>query len=136
MLRRIFAFLRGPSPLTGAPATPRLKIYSAQSGYVYHYYYEGRRALGPGAAGGTEFVFRVSADRKSWLFVPVRLAEAALAGWQAAHARSLSPTERYAIAKLALFQAFVERAPERIGDAVRVRAADLDGIVATLGFEP
>lgn len=136
MFRRIFAFLRSPNPLTGAPATPRLKIYSAQSGYVYHYFYEGRRALGSGAASGTEFVFRVSADRKSWSFVAVRLAEAALVNWQAAHARSLSPTERYAIAKLALFQAFDERAPERISDAVRVRAADLDDIVATLGFEP
>lgn len=136
MFRRLFASFSKPNPLTGAPVTPRLKTYSAQSGYIYHYLYEGRRAFGPNDASGTEFVFRVSADRKSWFFVPVRLAEAELAGWQAAHARELSSAERYAIAKLALFQAFDERALERIGEAVRVRSADLDCIAETLGLEP
>jgi len=47
--------------------------------------------------------------------------------------RELSPTERYAIAKIALFQAFDERPlPAQMKDEVRVRQADVDAIVETL----
>ena len=31
------------APLTGAPAVRRQKTYSAESGYVYQYFYEGQR---------------------------------------------------------------------------------------------
>ena len=41
MLRNFFT--KKPLPLTGAPAVRRLKSYSAQSGYVYQYFYEGQR---------------------------------------------------------------------------------------------
>jgi len=52
-------------PLTGAPSVRRLKTYSAQSGYVYQYFYEGQRPWQDGKEHGTEFVFTVSADRKT-----------------------------------------------------------------------
>jgi hypothetical protein len=108
-----------PAPLTGAPAVRRLKSYSAQSGYVYQYYYEGQRTARGGAA--TEFVFSVSADRKTHFAVPVCVAESAVAEWERARGRALSSTERYAIAKMALFRAFDERqSPEAMNAAVEV----------------
>ena len=50
-------------------------------------------------------------------------------------ARELSLTERYAVAKIALFQAFDERPdPAQLRDEVRVRNADVEGIIETLGL--
>jgi hypothetical protein len=113
----------------------RLKTYSAQSGYVYQYYYEGHRTFNAGAECGEEFVFSVSSDRKSWHPTAVLLSDEAIATWQTSHSRELSATERYAIAKLALFQAFDERpSPERMNEEVRVRAVDVEAIVETLGL--
>ena len=126
MFRHFFA--RKPVPLTGAPAIRRMKTYSAQSGYVYQYFYEGQRP-------GTEFVFSVSADRKVWGPVSVVVNDAAVKAWEQAHARELSATERYAVAKLALFQAFDERAlPKDMKEEVRLREADIQGIVEMLGL--
>lgn len=108
-----------------------MKTYSAQSGYVYRYFYEGRRPLRSGA----EYVFSVSADRARWRPARVLLGAAAIAGWQSRHARELSSTECYAIAKMALFQAFDERsAPARMTGEVLVREADVEAIAATLDF--
>ena len=56
--------------------------------------------------------------------------------WQQSHAREFSATERRAIAKMALFQAFDERAgPAEPGERVLVRAADLDAILEKLNIE-
>ncbi len=112
-----------------------MKTYSAQSGYVYQYFYEGYRPCVAGAEKGTEFVFSISADRKKWEPTSVLVADAALAMWEQAHARQLSGTERYAIAKMALFQAFDERAtPDRMKLEVQLRSADVEAIVETLGL--
>jgi hypothetical protein len=112
-----------------------MKTYSAQSGYVYQYFYEGQRGFETGGESGTEFVFAISADRKNWSATAVLVGNAALAQWEQAHARELSATERYAIAKLALFQAFDERPkPEQMRQEVRLRAADVEAIVETLGL--
>jgi len=133
MLRNFFA--KKPAPLTGAPAVRRMKSYSAESGYVYQYFYEGQRPFRGGGEGGIEYVFTVSADRKSFHPMSVLVAEAALSGWEHAHEHLLSSTERYAISKMALFQAFDERAtPDLMKQDVRVRAADVEAITATLGF--
>ena len=127
-------FPKKPLPLTGAPVVRRLKTYSAQSGYVYQYFYEGQRPFGSGS--GTEFVFTVSADRKTFHPLSVLVAEEALRGWEQTHAHPLSSTERYAIVKMALFQAFDERAtPDLMKQEVRVRAADVAAILETLGLE-
>jgi hypothetical protein len=68
--------------------------------------------------------------------VSILVSEEALAQWEQAHARSLAATERYAIAKLALFQAFDERAtPDLMKQDVEVRAADVTAILDTLGLE-
>jgi hypothetical protein len=126
-------FSRKTLPLTGAPAVRRLKTYSAQSGYVYQYYFEGQRPFQQADDHGTEFVFTISADRKNWHPVSVLVSGAALHTWEERNARELSSAERYAICKIALFQAFDERnSPEQMKAEVRVRAADVDGIIESL----
>jgi hypothetical protein len=133
MLRNFFS--KKPLPLTGAPAVRRLKSYSAQSGYVYQYFYEGQRPFRSSGESGIEFVFTVSADRKTFHPVSVLVSESALLGWEQAHDHALSSTERYAISKMALFQAFDERAtPDLMKQEVRVRAADVSAINETLGL--
>ena len=127
-------FSRKPA-LTGAPATRRIKTYSAQSGYVYRYCYEGQRPF-DSSGPAIEFVFSVSAGRVHWRPASVLVADQAVDAWQERHGRQLSSTERYAVAKMALFQAFDERpAPDHMKDAVRVRPADVDAIAETLGFD-
>ena len=121
------------APLTGAPAVRRQKTYSAESGYVYQYFYEGQRAVQRGGAGGTQFVFNISADRRSSSLVSVFVSEAALEDWQSRHGRPLVSNERYAVAKLALFQAFDRRGePSQMSEEVRVPADDVEAILAML----
>jgi len=125
-----------PAPLTGAPAVRRQKTYSGQSGYVYLYYYEGRRAVEREKERGTEFVFDVSAGRAGSFPVSVFVGESALGSWQSNHGRSLSDNERYAIAKMALFQAFDERpSPADLREDIVVRPADVEAILETLGID-
>jgi hypothetical protein len=127
-------FTRKPVPLTGAPATRRVKSYSAQTGYAYQYQYEGHRPLRSGGETGTEFVFRYSPDRKYWHDARVHLYASALAEWERTSGRMLSATEHYAIAKMALAQAFDERAPEQMAGEIVVRPADVKAIIETLGL--
>ena len=131
---RIWFSRKSPS-LTGAPALRRLKTYSAQSGYVYQYYYEGHRPVRSAGESGTEYAFSISADRKNWRSARILVCDDALRAWETAQARELSATERYAIAKMALFQAFDERpTPAHMKDEVRVRHADVEAIIHTLGL--
>jgi hypothetical protein len=127
---------RKPQPLTGAPAVRRQKTYSGQSGYVYQYYYEGHRPYKRDRENGTEHVFDVSGDRKTSLPVSVLVSDRALEDWESRHGRTLYSSERYAIAKMALFQAFDERPdPAAMNADVRVGAADVEAIVIALGIE-
>jgi hypothetical protein len=127
-------FARKTAPLSGAPAIRRTKTYSAQTGFVYQYRYCGHRPFRLGGADGEEFAFRVTAGRGDGVHVAVRVPHAAIRAWEEDHARQLTSTERYAIAKMALFQAFDDRpAPERMADEVNVRLADLAAILETLG---
>jgi len=126
-------FRKKEAPLTGAPAVRRQKTYSAESGYVYQYFYEGRRPASREGKPGVQFVFNVSADRKSSFPVSVFVSDEALESWQQGHARELGSTERYAIAKMSLFRAFDQRpAPDAMSEEVRVQAADAESILATL----
>src|SRR5512140_2137766 len=92
-------FGRKPAPLSGAPAVRRLKTYSAQSGYVYQYFYAGWRPYRHGSESGSEFVFDVSADRKTSCDLSVFVNDAAVAAWESRHGRTLTANERYAISK-------------------------------------
>lgn len=127
---------RKPQPLSGAPAIRRQKTYSGQTGYVYQYYYEGHRSYKRERNNGTEYVFNVSADRKTSMAVSVLVSDTALEDWQSRHGRTLYASERYAIAKMALFQAFDERPnPAAMSADVLVRAADVEAILIALGIE-
>ena len=132
MLLRLFG--KKPAPLAGAPPVRRQKTYSAQSGYVYQYFYEGHRPSS--AERGTEYVFDVSSDRKNSSQVSVLLSDAAIASWQNESGRTLSATEQYAIAKMALFQAFDEReSPDAMREPIHVASRDVPAILAALHID-
>jgi hypothetical protein len=88
----------------------RLKTYTAQTGYVYEYYFVGKRhALANDPQGpATEYIFDVSSDRKTTYAVSVFLPLHALESYAASHSRTLSEPEQYAAIKLRLMQAFDE----------------------------
>ena len=92
------------APLRGAQPSPRQKTYSAATGYVYQYVYRGQRTTGK----AQEFVFSVTRDRKSYFAIRVILSEEALEEWRASAGRELLDAERYAIAKMTLFDVFDE----------------------------
>jgi len=122
---------RQSAPPTDAPPIRRRKTWSAQSGYVYQYVYEGHRRR----AGDTEYLFQVAWDRKTPFAVRVVLPDGVIQEWESAHEVRLRRNERHGIAKMALFQAFDERAsPARMRAAVLVRRADLEAIIEALGI--
>lgn len=122
-------------PLKGVPLVRRQKTYSAQSGYVYVYYYQGYRTAERGSEQGVQFVFSVSSDRKTFFPVSVFLAASSIDAWEDAH-HVLHSAELYAIAKMALFQAFDERPePAQMKPEVVVRRADAESILETLELD-
>ena len=125
-------FARRPPPLKGKRPVARVKNYTAASGYVYEYTYEGYRE----DALARTHVFRVSSDRASWFDLEVRVPFASLEAWERLHDRSLNEAERYAAAKLSLFAAFDERdgpAALRAGP-VEVDAARAAAVLDSLGL--
>ena len=126
-------FRKKEAPLTGAPAVRRQKTHSAESGYVYQYFYEGQRTAKREGLDGIQYVFNVSGDRKVIFAVSVFVGDAELEEWQKAHGRALGSTERYAVAKLALFQAFDQReTPAAMHEEVHVKPEDVELFLATL----
>jgi hypothetical protein len=117
-----------------APSSRR-KHYASQSGFCYEYWYEGHRSYRSRTDSGTGFVFRIlTADETA--SVTVFLSAGVLRAWEQRHGREFSAAERYAIAKMALFQAFDERAgPADMVEAVNVSGADLDTIAESLNME-
>jgi hypothetical protein len=90
------------------PPIRRMKTYAGAQGYVYQYYFVGKRpALADdSAAPATEFVFDVTSDRKLTYAVSIFLPAQAVAVWATTHGRPLTDAEQYAAAKLRLFRAF------------------------------
>lgn len=129
-------FRQKPEPLTGSPQVRRVKSYAGASGHAYQYCYLGRRAAKRREGPGTEYVFDVSAGREPYRPVSVFLPDASAGSWEARKGRALIAAERYAIAKMSLFQAFDERTdPRLMSTGVLVRAADVDAIIDVLGIE-
>ncbi|MBI1786000.1 MAG: hypothetical protein HYR60_00335 [Acidobacteria bacterium] len=103
---------------------------------MYQYYYLGYRPASRGPEPGAEYVFDVSADRRLWFPVPVFVAASSILSWQRGHQRELNSTEQYAIAKLALFQAFDQREdPAAMTLEVRPTAEDVESILTTLQID-
>ena len=94
--------------MTRPDAVRRVKSYSASSGYVYQYcFYEVNRITYEGGRAG-EFIYAVSADRKTTFLLRIVVLQAALEAWKQANGRALTSSEEYAVAKMRLFQAFDE----------------------------
>jgi hypothetical protein len=86
----------------------RIKSYSSASGYVYQYQFQDVHPATRGAASGNEYVYYVSADRKSMFPVRILVRRDALEAWRKQTGRALTGTEEYAAAKMRLFQALDE----------------------------
>lgn len=114
-LKRLFGENEQAAPLRGAPEVLREKTYSSDTGYVYQYFYEGYREASRGSGKGIEFVFSVTADRKTRHPVSVFISNESFTEWSRENSRELTHTEQYAIAKMGLFQAFDEQEELHVG---------------------
>jgi hypothetical protein len=116
----------------------RLKTYTGAQGYVYQYYFVGKRdALSEDPESpATEFIFDVTSDRKLTYSVSVFLPEGARAAWSAAHGRPLSDAEQYAAVKLCLLRAFDELEDVKAsGRRLSIDVALLEESLSSLGVE-
>jgi hypothetical protein len=113
----------------------RMKTHTAETGYVYQYYFVGSRPALASApeAPATEYVFDVTSDRKTTFAVSVFLRRSALDQWRELHSRSLTQAEQYAAAKLALLRAF-DHTENMLASSrrVSVEASDLEELLAPL----
>lgn len=116
----------------------RMKAYTAQTGYVYQYYFVGKREAlaGEPEAPASEFIFDVTPDRKQMFAVSIFLKQQALAAWAAAHGRQLTDSEQYAAAKLRLFRGFdeVDRMKEE-GRRLVIGGDEVEELLGSLGLE-
>jgi hypothetical protein len=121
-----------------APPVRRLKTYAGAQGFVYQYYFVGKRAAlaSDPEAPATEFVFDVTSDRKLTYAVSVFLPEKTSAAWSQAHGRSLNDAEQYAAAKLRLFRAFDELEDVKAhGRRLSIDSALLEETLSSLGVD-
>ena len=120
------------------PPVRRLKTYTGGQGYVYQYYFVGKRpALADDPeAPATEFVFDVTSDRKLTYAVSVFLPDGARDAWASTHGRSLNDAEQYGAVKLRLFRAFDEVEDLKAkGRRLSIDKALLEEVLASLGVE-
>jgi hypothetical protein len=129
----------GPAVVHNVPMTVRrLKTYTSATGYVYQYYFVGKRealANDP-EAPAIEFIFDVTSDRKLTYAISVFLPQAPLSSWSQGHGRPLNDAEQYAAVKLRLFRGFDE--VENVlaeGRRLRIDSALLEEALASLGVE-
>jgi hypothetical protein len=116
----------------------RVKTYTGGQGYVYQYYFVGKRPAldNDPEAPATEFVFDVTSDRKLTYAVSVFLAQSTVTAWNQNHGRSLNDAEQYAAVKLRLFRAFDELEDMKAhGRRLTIDAALLEEALTTLGVE-
>lgn len=112
----------------------RLKTYTAETGFVYQYYFVGNRpAL---HEPSTEYVFDVTSDRKSTFSISVFLQASAVEDWERRHARKLVEAEQYASVKMRLFAAFdgLENLLEE-GRTLAIGPDDLEELLAKVGVD-
>ena len=116
----------------------RMKTYTGGQGYVYQYYFVGKRAAiaDQSHRPATEYVFDVTSDRKTTFAVSVFLTEDAVIQWAVSHNRSLIEAEQYGAVKMRLFQAFDE-IEDMMADGRRliIDVQDLEELLSTLGVD-
>jgi hypothetical protein len=112
----------------------RIKTYTGSQGYVYQYYFVGKRPSQLSEA--TEYIFDVTSDRKLTYAVSVFLARQVVAAWNEAHGRALTDSEQYAAVKLRLFRAFDElESMQAHGRRLQMDLQSLEESLASLGVE-
>ncbi len=90
----------------GKPRIRREKAYSADSGYVYQYTYEGYCDTQRAGLDGRDYVFRCTSDRSSRIDVTIFAPSERFADWERDAERNLTEVERYAVVKMRLFALF------------------------------
>jgi len=116
----------------------RLKTYTAQTGYVYDYYFVGKRpALADDPlAPSTEYIFDISSDRKTTCAVSVFLSPQVLQTYADSHGRTLSDSEQYAAVKLRLMQALDEITDMiNYGRRLTLEAESLPALLESVGID-
>lgn len=116
----------------------RLKTYTGAQGYVYQYYFVGKRgALADDPeAPATEFIFDVTSDRKLTYAVSVFLPHSTRDQWGRGHGRALGDAEQYAAVKLRLFRAFDELEDVKAhGRRLSIDMGLLEEALTSLGVE-
>ena len=115
-----------------------MKTYSGAQGYVYEYYFVGRRAALPQdpEAPATEFIFDVTSDRKLTYSISIFLPQGPLNTWSRSHGRALNDAEQYAVVKMRLFRAFDELEDVKAdGRRLRIDSQLLEEALASLGVD-
>ena len=110
----------------------RMKTYTGAQGYVYQYYFVGKRAALADApeTPASEYIFDVTSDRKTTFAVSVFLSQEVVRAWSSQHGRSLNDAEQYGAVKMRLFKAFDE-VENMMADGRRL-ILDGDGLEETL----
>jgi hypothetical protein len=117
----------------------RLKTYTGSQGYVYQYYFVGKRpapASNADNSNANEYIFDVTSDRKLTYSVSVFLPVQVVAGWADSHGRTLADSEQYAAVKMRLFRAFDELQEMRAqGRFLHIDSQSLEESLVSLGVE-
>jgi hypothetical protein len=112
----------------------RLKTYTGSQGYVYQYYFVGKR-LAP-TSDADEYIFDVTSDRKLTYAVSIFLPHQVVASWAESHGRPLADSEQYAAVKMRLFRAFDElQEMQAHGRQLAIDLQSLEESLAALGVE-
>ena len=122
----------------------RLKTYTGSQGYVYQYYFVGKRPAPASDAhkseahrsDAKEYIFDVTSDRKLTYAVSIFLPQQVVAAWAESHGRPLADSEQYAAVKMRLFRAFDEvEDMEAQGRQLQIDSQSLEESLASLGVE-
>jgi hypothetical protein len=117
----------------------RLKTYTGSQGYVYQYYFVGKRpapALDSDTSKATEYIFDVTSDRKLTYSVSIFLPDSVAARWAESHGRQLSDSELYAAVKMRLFRGFDELEDmQSHGRQLQIDAQALGEALSSLGVD-
>jgi hypothetical protein len=112
----------------------RLKTYTGSQGYVYQYYFVGKRPAP--ASDANEYIFDVTSNRKLTYAVGIFLPHQVVAAWAESHGRTLAESEQYAAVKMRLFRAFDEiEDMQAQGRQLQIDSQSLEEALAALGVE-
>jgi hypothetical protein len=112
----------------------RLKTYTGSQGYVYQYYFVGKRPSPESEAN--EYIFDVTSDRKLTYAISIFLPHQVVAAWTGSHGRPLGGSEQYAAVKMRLFRAFDElEEMQTQGRQLQIDSQSLEESLAALGVE-